>query len=75
MEITIPEGITGQEALTVTEELSAPHCGSGLVPVLATPAMIALMEKTCLRSVQPHLPEGYGTVGTLVQLRDRKSVV
>ena len=55
MEITIPEGITGQEALTVTEELSAPHCGSGLVPVLATPAMIALMEKTCLRSVQPHL--------------------
>lgn len=75
MKITIPEGITGQEALTVTEELSAPHCGSGLVPVLATPAMIALMEKTCLRSVQPHLPEGYGTVGTLVHVTHEHATV
>ena len=73
MDYTITEGLTGKEELVVTKEQSAPHFGSGLVPVFATPAMIALMEKTCLHSVQPHLPEGYGTVGTLVNVTHERA--
>ena len=42
---------------------TAKTVGSGLLEVFATPAMIALMEKTASDSVAPHLEEGEGTVG------------
>ena len=35
--------------------------------------MIAMMEKTCLRSVLPFLPEGFGTVGTKVDIVHTKA--
>ena len=62
-------GIVGQRALTVTEALTAQAMGSGLLPVLATPALIALAEKTAWQSVEPYLEPGQGTVGTLVNMR------
>ena len=37
--------------------------GSGDLPVLATPAMMALMENAAMLAVAPHLPEGSTTVG------------
>ena len=52
----------------VTPEMSAARVGSGLVDVLATPMMISLIEKTCNECVLPHLDEGQGTVGTLVNV-------
>lgn len=56
-------GIKGREEAVVLPELTAKHIGSGTVPVLATPMMIALMEKTCRLSVKPYLEEGQETVG------------
>ena len=38
---------------TVTKEMLAVQMGSGMVPVLATPALIACMENACMRLVQP----------------------
>lgn len=61
-------GIKGIQEIIVTEELTAAHIGSGLVKVFATPMMIALMEKTCASSVEPHLEAGQGTVGTHVNV-------
>ena len=52
----------------MTPEMSAARIGSGLVEVFATPMMVALIEQTCLESVLPHLEEGQGTVGTLVNV-------
>ena len=49
--------------------MSAARVGSGLADVLATPAMIALAERTCYESVVPYLEEGLGTVGTLVNIK------
>lgn len=69
----IPAGVCGKEELVVTAELTAAHYGSGLVEVFATPAMVALMEKTCLLSVLPHLPEGHGTVGTAVHVSHERA--
>ena len=37
-------GIKGREEVMVTEENSAAAVGSGLLPVFATPAMVALMD-------------------------------
>lgn len=43
--------------------------GSGTLDVFATPALVALMEETCWRSVADWLDEGCGTVGTLLEIR------
>ena len=62
MPITV--GCTGRAETTVTQENTAAAVGSGLVPVFATPYMIALMENAAVNAVQAGLNEGEGTVGT-----------
>ena len=57
-------GIKNEIELTVTEKMTAERVGSGLLPVYATPEMIAQMEKAASTSVEPYLEEGQGTVGT-----------
>ena len=49
--------------LTVTDAVTAITMGSGDMPVLATPAMMALMENAAMLAVAPHLPDGSTTVG------------
>ena len=61
-------GIKGHHEQTVTLAMSAARVGSGLVDVFATPMLVALVEQTCYESVLPHLDEGQGTVGTLVNV-------
>ena len=51
-------GIKGRQEVMVTDENSAAAVGSGLLPVFATPAMVALMEKTAWMSVAPYLNDG-----------------
>ena len=41
---------------------------SGLLEVLATPIMIAWMEECCMECAQTKLEEGFGTVGTLINV-------
>ncbi|KKM09135.1 hypothetical protein SY88_20565 [Clostridiales bacterium PH28_bin88] len=62
-------GLKGEARDRVTEENTAIRYGSGSVAVYATPAMIGLMEKASLSSVDPLLPEGQATVGTRLDVR------
>ena len=62
MPITV--GLTGKAETVVTPNNTADAVGSGLVPVFATPYMVALMENAAVNAVQAHLEEGQGTVGT-----------
>ena len=48
-------GIKGHAALRVTTENTALAMGSGELPVLATPAVAALIEKACWQSVASEL--------------------
>ena len=61
-------GIIGKEEMLVTEADTAKALGSGGLNVFATPAMIALSEKTALTSILQELPEGQGTVGTKIDM-------
>ena len=61
-------GIKGRQEVMVEEGNCASAVGSGLLKVFATPAMIALMEKTAWMGVAPELGEGEGTVGTLLNV-------
>ena len=62
-------GRKGKGTVTVNESNTAKTMGSGTLDVFATPALIALMEETCWRSVADELEDGCGTVGTLLEIR------
>ncbi len=66
---TLAPGLTGRTELVVGEEHTAPRVGSGLVHVLATPVMINLFEAAALDAVDQHLPAGYQSLGTVLNVR------
>ena len=61
-------GIKGEQSVEVVYENTATAVGSGVLEVLGTPCMLALMEKTASESVAPYLEEGCGSVGTQVTI-------
>ena len=61
-------GIHGEQSQLVTNENTAKTMGSGTLDVFATPALVALAEKTCWMSVADALDEGCGSVGTKLEL-------
>jgi phosphoribosylglycinamide formyltransferase-1 len=62
-------GMKLTEEYKVEEEHAAKNVGSGDVKVLSTPSMIAFMEITSNKLAQQHLPEGYVTVGSGINVR------
>ena len=66
MSLTI--GSKGRAEALVAEANTAAAVGSGLVPVFATPYMIALMENAAVNAVQTGLEPGQGTVGTRLEV-------
>lgn len=65
----IQPGMTREESFSVEEEHTAIHVGSGSLRVLATPWMIAFMERNARRLIGEHLPPGYSSVGVRVDVR------
>ncbi len=61
-------GLVAESELTVGEQHTAPHVGSGHVRVLATPIMVNVMEAAALQAVDGLLPEGFQTVGTRLDI-------
>ncbi len=65
----IEPGLSKEATYAVLEEHTAIHIGSGSLRVLATPWMIAFMERTARDLLGEHLPEGYSSVGVRVDVR------
>ena len=66
--MTLTTGIRGEQSVAVTNENTAKTLGSGTLDVFASPALVALAEKTCWMSVAEALDEDCGTVGTKLEL-------
>lgn len=59
------------QTIQVKENQTAEQYGSGLLPVFATPALIALMENTAMQLIE--LPEGNSSVGISVNMKHLKA--
>jgi len=59
----------------VTEADTAVAVGSGDVPVLATPRLIAWMEAATVRCAAPFIGAGQTTVGTAIRVEHRRPTV
>jgi fluoroacetyl-CoA thioesterase len=71
--MTLAAGERATVQVLVTEADTAIAVGSGDVPVLATPRLLALAEAACVAAIAPHLPEGMTSVGTAVSLEHRRA--
>ena len=60
-------GLTAELTLEVGVADTASAVGSGDVPVLATPRLIALCESATVAAIAGQLPDGATTVGTRVE--------
>ena len=64
-------GAVARVELIVTDADTAQALGSGDVPVLGTPKVLALAEAASVGALARRLPPGWTTVGTRVELEHR----
>ena len=67
------KGLKHNSVMRVEAGNTAEFIGSGDMAVLATPAMVALMENAAMLAVALHLGEGETTVGTMVSTSHLKA--
>ncbi|MEV0900742.1 hotdog domain-containing protein [Actinoplanes sp. NPDC049802] len=74
MAMELPEfapGLTARVELTVTDADTAQSLGSGDVPVLGTPRVLALAEAATVAATARQIPGGITTVGTRAEVEHR----
>jgi predicted thioesterase len=71
MEHALAAGLSAQVQLRVGDADTAQAMGSGDVPVLGTPRVLALVEAATVAATAHHLPSGATTVGVRAELDHR----
>lgn len=66
--MALEPGLKGMAELVVKKENTAREMESGTLSVLATPALVALMEKAATRALEGHLEKGKTTVGIRIDV-------
>jgi fluoroacetyl-CoA thioesterase len=66
-------GLKLDRTLEVEDEHTALSLGSGDVPVLGTPALLALAEGACVDAIRDDLPDGQTSVGTWAEIEHLKA--
>src|SRR5207247_10504297 len=69
VDVSLSPGLRGVARRVVTDDATAVALRSGNVPVLGTPAVLALMEEAACAAVDGALPQGATSVGTWVELQ------
>jgi fluoroacetyl-CoA thioesterase len=65
----IPIGATATQQIEVTREMTVAHFHEDMPEVYGTPIMIYHMENTAASAIQEYLPEGWLTVGIVVNVK------
>ncbi|MFH1000378.1 MAG: thioesterase family protein [Bacteroidota bacterium] len=71
MELT--PGLKAELEIIVSPNDTASQYGSGSLEVFATPAMVALMEKTAMLCIEKYLESGQNSVGTEINIKHLKA--
>ena len=66
-------GLLAELRVVVSEADAAIAAGSGDVPVLATPRLLALAEAASVAAIEPHLAAEMTSVGTAASLEHRRA--
>ncbi len=73
--MTEPQELSASLTFTVTEEDTAAALGSGDLPVLATPRLLAWCEAATCAAIAPALSSGSTSVGTRITLEHQRASV
>ncbi len=65
----IKTGMTNEGYFKVEDQDTAVEVGSGSLPVLATPRLVAHMERLAHSLLESHLPQGFSSVGVSVDVQ------
>jgi predicted thioesterase len=65
---SIQVGLRGEGDFVVSDEYAANYIGSGSLDVLATPGLVAFMERIAHSLLEERFSEGYSSVGTMVEV-------
>jgi fluoroacetyl-CoA thioesterase len=71
--MAIAVGQRASVSVVVADADTAIQAGSGDVPVLATPRLLALAEAATVAAISPQLPSGMTSVGTSASLEHRRA--
>lgn len=67
--MSLREGLTFEMERRVTEAESSDRHGNPIVHVLTTPIVVEWMEEVATAGAQQYLPDGQGTVGSVVNMK------
>jgi predicted thioesterase len=67
--VQVSVGARGDVVAVVTDDDTAAALGSGSLPVLATPRLLAWCEAACCRALEAGLDDGTSSVGTTARLQ------
>lgn len=71
--MALAPGLLASVRIAVADTDTANAIGSGDVPVLATPRLLALAEAAAVAAVMPHLEPGMTSVGTSVSMEHKRA--
>lgn len=69
MKATLQAGMSFEQTITTTPEMGITHLGPDAPRMFSTPAMIGLMEGTCVQFLTPYMDPGEQTVGFHIDVR------
>ncbi len=69
MKPDLQPGASDEQTIMTTKDMGIVHLGPDAPSMYSTPAMVGLIEATCLRLLSPHLDPGEQSVGFHVDVR------